>query len=120
MKNFMHYKDYYGSVNYSDDDQVFFGKIEYIKSLVNYEGTDVAGLKLAFQEAVDDYLELCHNEDITPDQSFRGSFNVQTGSELHRQATLYAKENGINLNNVVIEALKQYLSPTNYGTGSVG
>ena len=113
MKDLIHYKGYYGSVHYSDDDQVFFGKIEYIKSLVNYEGTDVISLKQAFQEAVDDYLELCQNEGITPDQSFRGSFNVRTGSALHRQATLYAKEKGINLNNVVIKALKQYLSPTN-------
>ena len=113
MKDLINYKDYYGSVHYSDEDQVFFGKIEYIKSLVNYEGTDVKSLKQAFQEAVDDYLELCQSEGTTPDKSFRGSFNVRTGSELHRQATLYAKEQGINLNNVVIKALKQFLLPTN-------
>ena len=113
MKNLIHYKDYYGSVYYSDDDQIFFGKIEYIKSLVNYEGTDVYSLKQSFQEAVDDYLELCQNEGITPDQSFKGSFNVRPGSELHRQAALYAKEQGLNLNSVVTEALKQYLTHTN-------
>ncbi len=27
MKDMIHYKGYYGSVHYSDDDQVFFGKI---------------------------------------------------------------------------------------------
>ena len=60
--------------------------------------TDVISLKQAFQEAVNDYLDLCQTEGITPDQSFRGNFNVRTGSELHRQATLYAKEQGMNWN----------------------
>lgn len=113
MKDMIHYKGYYGSVHYSDDNQVFFGKIEYIRSLVNYEGTTVKNLRQAFKEAVDDYLELCQDEGIKPDQSFRGSFNVRTGCELHRKAALYAKEKGLNLNKVVTEALDQYLSHTN-------
>jgi predicted HicB family RNase H-like nuclease len=113
MKDMIHYKGYYGSVHYSDDDQVFFGKIEYIRSLVNYEGTTVKNLRQAFKEAVDDYLELCQDEGIEPDQTFRGSFNVRTGCELHRKAALYAKEKGLNLNKVVTEALDQYLSHTN-------
>ena len=110
MNDMIQYKNYYGSVHYSNDDQIFFGKIEYIKSLVSYEGTDAAGIKIAFEEAVDDYLELCQNEGIMPDQSFKGSFNVRTGFELHRKAALYAKEKGQNLNSVVTEALKQYLT----------
>jgi predicted HicB family RNase H-like nuclease len=113
MKDMIHYKGYYGSVHYSDDDQLFFGKIEYIRSLVNYEGTTVKNLRQAFKEAVDDYLELCQDEGIEPDQTFRGSFNVRTGCELHRKAALYAKEKGLNLNKVVTEALDQYLSHTN-------
>ncbi len=113
MKDMIHYKGYYGSVHYSDDDQLFFGKIEYIRSLVNYEGTTVKNLRQAFKEAVDDYLELCQDEGNEPDQTFRGSFNVRTGCELHRKAALYAKEKGLNLNKVVTEALDQYLSHTN-------
>ena len=110
MKDMIQYKGYYGSVHYSDDDQVFFGKIEYIKSLVNYEATNVKDLRKAFQEAVDDYIKFCQNEGIAPEQPFRGSFNVRTGSDLHRQAALFAKKKGMNLNKVVTEALEQYLS----------
>lgn len=110
MKDMIQYKGYYGSVHYSDDDQVFFGKIEYIKSLVNYEATNVKDLRKAFQEAVDDYIKFCQNEGIEPEQPFRGSFNVRTGSDLHRQAALYAQKKGTNLNKVVTEALEQYLS----------
>ena len=109
MKDMMTYKEYYGSVHYSDEDRVFFGKLEYIRSLVNYEGTDVGSLRAAFEEAVDDYLELCRDENKEPEQPFKGSFNVRTGSDLHRRAALYAKATGVNLNNVVMAALEKYL-----------
>ena len=67
MNDMVKYKGYIGSVHYSDEDQVFFGKLEYIKSLVNYEGTDVKSLKQSFEEAIDDYLDLCRQEGIEPE-----------------------------------------------------
>jgi predicted HicB family RNase H-like nuclease len=47
MKDMMSYKGYYGSVHYSDEDRVFHGKIEFVRSLVSYEGGDVEGLRKA-------------------------------------------------------------------------
>ena len=38
------------------------GRLEFIRDLVTYEGQDAKGIKAAFQEAVDDYLELCQAE----------------------------------------------------------
>ena len=113
MKDMMEYKGYYGSVHYSDEDQIFHGKIEFIRSLVSYEGTDVRNLRTAFEEAIDDYLELCINERKEPDKPFKGSFNVRTGTDLHRRAVLYAKSKGTNLNKVIADALENYLSTTN-------
>lgn len=110
MKNIMHYKGYFGSVRYSDEDKTFLGKVEFIRSLINYEGADVKGLQQSFEDAVYDYLQLCQDKGIEPDQSFKGSFNVRTGSDLHRKVALYAKEKGTNLNKVVTEALEHYLS----------
>ncbi len=110
MKDMMRYKEYYGSVHYSDDDQVFHGKIEFIRNLVTYEGTDVKNLRAAFEEAVDDYLELCKEEGKEPETSLKGSFNIRTGPDLHRKAMLLAKSKGTNLNTVVTEALEKYIS----------
>ena len=39
--NTMTYKGYLGSVVYSEKDNVFFGKIERINGLVNFEGESV-------------------------------------------------------------------------------
>ena len=54
MKNMMTYKSYVGSVHYNDEDRVFYGKVEFIRSLISYEGTDVDSLREAFEESVND------------------------------------------------------------------
>ena len=90
----------------------FYGKIEFVRSLVTYEGSTIKGLQKSFKEAVNDYLEMCADERKEPEELFKGSFNVRTGSELHRLAVLAAKEKGTNLNQIVTEALEKHLKRT--------
>ncbi|MEM7759916.1 MAG: type II toxin-antitoxin system HicB family antitoxin [Cyanobacteria bacterium P01_A01_bin.40] len=112
MKNLMEYKGYLGSVNYNDEDKIFYGRVEYIRSLISYEGHDVESLQNSFHEAVEDYLELVRTQNIEPEKPFKGSFNVRTGSDLHRRVAIAAKQKGINLNKLVNEALEKYLAGT--------
>ncbi len=58
MPDKLKYKNFIGTVKFSADDDVFYGKIEGINDLVTFEGTTANELKTAFKEAVDDYLEL--------------------------------------------------------------
>ena len=109
MNNMMQYKDYFGSIHYSDDDKIFYGQVEYIRSLISFEGEDVVSLRASFQEAIDDYLALCEEKSIEPEKPFKGSFNVRVGSQLHRQAALFAQQRGVNLNKLVADALERYL-----------
>lgn len=110
MTDMMEYKGYYGSVHYSDEDRCFYGKIEHIKGLVSYEGHDVSSIRKAFEDSVNDYLAACKAKNRAPDKPFKGSFNVRTGPELHRKAYIYAQERKMNLNNVIIKSLEEYLS----------
>lgn len=98
MKDMMRYQDYFGSVHYGDEDRIFYGRIEFIRALVNYEGTDVTSLRGAFEEAVDDYLETCKTEGITPEKPFKGSFNVRVGAALHQRVAIAAAQRGMTLN----------------------
>ncbi len=59
MEDQLKYKEFVGSINYSEKDKTYFGKIEYINDLISYEGKNLIKLKSAFKEAVTDYLELC-------------------------------------------------------------
>ena len=76
---------------------------------MTYEGEDAKALKRAFREAVDDYLRMCEEEGREPDVPLKGSFNVRPGRELHRQAMLYARREGMTLNAVVTTALRRML-----------
>ncbi len=120
MSDMMRHKGYLGSVGYSDEDQVFHGKVEFIRDLVTYEGTSVKSLQKAFREAVDDYLELCEREGKEAEKPFKGTFNVRTGPDLHRRAVFYAREKGANLNTVVTDALKAFLPGQDKGPSRRG
>ena len=59
MSDMLEHRGYLGSVLHSEEDETFHGRVEFIRDLVTYEGSDAISLKRAFQEAVDDYLLLC-------------------------------------------------------------
>jgi predicted HicB family RNase H-like nuclease len=59
MKDVINYREFLGSVHFSAEDDVFFGKIEGTDDLILFEGNTVNDLKKAFQESVDDYIETC-------------------------------------------------------------
>ena len=105
--NTMTYKGYVGSVNYSDKDQVFFGKIEGINGLVNFEGESVKELTTAFHEAVDDYLAYCEDEGIEPDKSYTGVLNVRLTPNIHRQIAMLALQAGVSINAYIKDALEE-------------
>jgi predicted HicB family RNase H-like nuclease len=109
MSTMLEYKDYFGSVEYSDEDEVFHGRLDFIRDLVTYEGRDAKGLKRAFRDAVDDYLALCEAEGRKPDRPLKGSFNIRPGRDLHRKAMILAHRKGLSLNTVVSDALRRYL-----------
>ncbi len=56
MKNNLKYKGFIGAVNFSNEDQIFFGQIEGINDLVTFEGTTVDELEEAFKYMVDQQI----------------------------------------------------------------
>lgn len=112
--NTMTYKGYLGSVAYSEKDQVFFGKIEGINGLVNFEGESVKELTDAFHEAVDDYLAYCADEGIEPDKSYTGVLNVRLTPTIHRQIAMLARQAGQTINAYIKEALEEKINARHY------
>lgn len=105
--NTMTYKGYIGSVAFSEKDNVFFGKIEGINGLVNFEGESVKELTNAFHEAVEDYIAYCKDEGIEPDKSYSGSLNVRLSPTIHRQIAILAKQAGLSLNAYIKDTLEK-------------
>lgn len=55
----INYNDFIGSVNFSTNDQIYYGKIEGISDLVTFEGNSVQTLTLDFHQVVEDYIKDC-------------------------------------------------------------
>jgi predicted HicB family RNase H-like nuclease len=110
MIDIIKYKDYYADIHFSAEDEVFFGKIIGISDLVNFEANTVKGLKTAFIEAVEDYLETCKHVGKAPEKTYKGSFNVRIPSDLHKQAAVFAAIKKITLNDFVRYAIDLTIS----------
>ena len=104
-KNILTYKSFIGTVHYSGDDDILYGKIEGINDLVTFEGESTSVLRTAFESAVDDYINLCADAGKDPHKSFKGSFNVRIPPDLHKQAFRSAAEEGVSLNQFVQTAI---------------
>ncbi|MCR4690686.1 MAG: type II toxin-antitoxin system HicB family antitoxin [Lachnospiraceae bacterium] len=111
MNNIMEYKGYAGSVEFSEPDGVFYGKVQGIRSLISYEGTNAKELVSDFHKAVDDYLALCESEGTSPEIAYKGSLNVRfKNTDLHRRAAIYAINHQQSLNSLIEEAVEEKLS----------
>lgn len=98
MNETLKYKDYYSTIHFNAEDEVFYGKVVGINDLVTFEGKSVAELKKSFKGAVDDYLETCTELGKQPDKTYKGSFNVRIPVALHKKAALLASKKNLTLN----------------------
>lgn len=57
MGDYLKYKGYKGTVEYSVSDNILYGKVIDIDDSVSYEGIDVFALRLDFENAVDSYID---------------------------------------------------------------
>jgi predicted HicB family RNase H-like nuclease len=62
MKNVLIYKGFIGTVSFSSDYRIFYGKIEGIDDLVTFEGSTVEELESAFRYMVDQHIADCEKE----------------------------------------------------------
>ena len=104
--NYLHYKNYTGNVEFSEEDAVFHGKIIGIKALVSFEGDSVKAITDDFHKAVNEYLEFCAAKGKEPEKPFKGSFNVRISADLHRKLALSASAQGVSLNTLVEDAIR--------------
>lgn len=59
MCNTLTYKNYICTVNLSEDDGIFHGKVIGIPDSISFEGDTLESLMQDFHSTVDEYLEFC-------------------------------------------------------------
>ena len=109
MSDLLSYKNYNGTVEYSREDDCLFGKVIGLRSLLSYEGNSVRELEEGFRQVIDEYLDDCEVRGVSPEQPYKGTFNIRISPELHRTIAVYAIEHKKTLNSVVEEAISKLI-----------
>lgn len=110
MNNIMKYKGYWAKVQYSEEDECFWGKVEGLKNTsITFEGDTVKDLKKDFKDSIDFYLDKCKANNEKPEIPCKGSLNVRLGTDLHSKAKLKSIEKNISINELIKEAITLYL-----------
>lgn len=107
MSGTMNYKGYAARIDYDDEDAVFIGRIAGIRDGVGFHADTVAGLREAFEEAVEDYLETCARVGREPQKPCSGTVRLQIDPDLHSRAMLAADLAGKSLDRWAEEILAQ-------------
>ena len=103
----MTYKGYAARIEYSDDDACFIGHIAGIQDVIGFHAEAVKELRMAFEEAVDDYLATCEKVGRPPQKPYSGKLMLRVPPEVHARAAMMAKAHGMSLNQWAIEVLSK-------------
>ncbi len=94
----LEYKGFKAKVEFSADDDVFFGRLIGIRDIVTFEGQTVEQLKESFKEAVDFHIEVCEKTGEKLKKPYSGKVFLRLPSELHARIAETAEASGKSIN----------------------
>jgi predicted HicB family RNase H-like nuclease len=96
--NTIQYNGYQANIVYEAEDDLLIGHIMHINDIIGFHGTSLEEMKVAFKEAVDDYLEYCQKIGKEPNKPFSGKVMFRIDPAIHAKAALAAQLKGVSLN----------------------
>jgi predicted HicB family RNase H-like nuclease len=96
--NTLTYKGYTARIDFDDRDNCLIGRLLGIQDIIGFHADNVAELRTAFEEAVDDYLEACEKIGKSPEKPVNGKLLLRVPPELHAAALVKAQAVGKSLN----------------------
>ncbi|WNI34682.1 type II toxin-antitoxin system HicB family antitoxin [Chryseobacterium sp. SG20098] len=112
----LEHKDIKGTVEFDQETTMFFGKLIGVNGLVMYEAENAEEFAKNFVTAVEDYIQMCEENEMPIKKEYKGVFNVRTSPENHERLFTISEERGIKLNAVINEAFDFYLAALSKGT----
>lgn len=108
--DYLEYKGYKGTVEYSKEDNCLFGRVLGMgKHLIAYEGHTIDELRNDFEAGVSSYLEVCIADGVSPVKPFSGKLNVRMPSYLHERLAAFAASSGSTINECINRAISREL-----------
>jgi len=101
----MLFKGYAAKIEYSDEDGCFIGHIAGIKDVIGFHADNVKELRVAFEEAVNDYLATCEKLGRAPQKPYSGKLMLRVPPEIHARAAMMAQAHGLSINQWATDVL---------------
>lgn len=98
MNNILSYKSFTAKIEYSADDEVFFGRLLGVKDIVTFHGTTVRELRTAMKETVEFYLEVERQTGESPKKRYSGKVMLRLPNKLHEKIAESAASAGKSIN----------------------
>jgi len=105
--NTMTYAGYSARIEFDERDNLFVGRVLGLRSMISFHGKTVAELRSQFRAAVDDYLDDCKSQGISPEKPASGKLLLRVPPEVHSKALIAAQARGKSLNQWATEALQR-------------
>lgn len=99
------YRGYKGSIEYSDEDKCYYGKVLGIVDCISYEGYSRESLEKDFHEAVDAYLSSCVQRNVKPHVPYSGSISLRISPDEHSRIAALAHSAGTSVSAYIRHAL---------------
>lgn len=103
----MTYLGYAARIEYSDEDQCLIGHIAGIQDVIGFHADNVAELRAFFEEAVDDYLSYCAEQERAPQSPASGKISLRIQPEIHAAINVAAEISGKSVNQWINDMLIQ-------------
>ena len=101
------YKGYVGRVEFDPDTNLLHGEVVGTRDVITFEGRSVEEIRQAFEDSVEDYLELCRERGEDPDRPYSGELVLRLDPDLHRRLSLLAGASGKPLDAWIAERLQR-------------
>lgn len=69
----MTYKNYIARIEFDERDNIFVGRVLGLRSIISFHGETVSELRHEFEVAIDDFLNDCKEQGITPKSQHQAS-----------------------------------------------
>lgn len=98
MNNTLSYKGFTAKIEFSADDNVFFGRLLGTRDIVTFHAETVEELKDSMRETIDFYIETCEKNGKKVKKSYSGKLLFRLPNELHAEIAETAARRGKSIN----------------------
>ena len=98
---------YIADIIYEDGDETMRGATVNTRAVLHFAGRDIAELKSAFADTIEDYREWCRERGVEPEKPYSGALSLRIAPELHRRIAEKAAEAGESVNQFIAGKLEE-------------